>query len=381
MTDVIRGVVLRTQGAAISIEPLKLAAPRAGEVRIRMAASGICHSDLHIRDGDWVRPTPMVMGHEGAGFVEAIGPGVSALSPGQPVVLSWLIPCGSCIACAAGHPWACSASPSGRHALADGATSVTDSDGRTVRSYRAIGTMAESIVVPELAAVAIPDGIRPSVAALIGCCVSTGVGAVLRTAEVPAGATVAIIGLGGVGLSCVMGACLAGAARVIAIDRVIEKLAVAKDLGATETLSVNESVSDLAESLREITGGGPDFIFETVGGVATTQTAIDATPSGGTAVIVGIPAPSALATIQIDRLVEGGRRILGSKYGSSRPAVDFTRYARLHLAGRLPVERLIDREIRIDEVETAFDRLRAGEGLRSVAVFENAATATASPWT
>ena len=358
----IRGAVLRTQGAPTSIEPLRLAEPRTGEVRVRMLASGICHSDLHIRDGDWIRPTPMVLGHEGAGIVEAIGLGVRTLSPGQPVALSWIIPCGKCIACAAGHPWACSASPSSLHALSDGATSVTDAGGNPVHTYRAIGTMAESIGVPEQAAIALPEGVRPGVAALIGCCVSTGVGAVLKTAEVPTGATVAVIGLGGVGLSCVMGAVLAGAARIIAVDRIPAKLAVALELGATEVLLVDEGASDTVESIREITGGGPDFTFETVGRVTTAQTAIDAMPSGGTAVIVGIPAPGALASIQIDRLVEGGRRILGSKYGSAQPPIDFARYARLHLAGRLPVERLID-------------RLRAVEGLRQVVAFDHAVAA------
>ena len=172
----IRAAVLRDGGQSSVVEALTLAEPRAGEVRVRMQASGVCHSDLHVRDGDWPRPTPMAMGHEGAGIVDAIGPGVQSLSVGQPVALSWLIPCGICRACRAGKPWACPDSPSFRHRMLDGATVLSGADGEPVLSYCAIGTMASATVVPEAAAIPLPDGVDPAVAALIGCCVSTGVG-------------------------------------------------------------------------------------------------------------------------------------------------------------------------------------------------------------
>ena len=165
--------------------PSSVAEPRAGEVRVRILASGVCHSDLHVRDGEWPRPTPVVMGHEGAGVVEAVGPGVAALRVGQPVVLSWLVPCGVCRWCRTGRPWACPDSPSFRHRLPDGATALTAAGGEPVLSYCGIGTMAGSTVVPEAAAIPLPDGVDPAVAALIGCCVSTGVGAVVKTARGP----------------------------------------------------------------------------------------------------------------------------------------------------------------------------------------------------
>ncbi len=364
------GAVLRTIGEPTAIEELEVATPRAGEVRVRILASGVCHSDLHVRDGEWPRPTPIVMGHEGAGVVTAVGAGVRSLAVGQPVALSWLVPCGICRSCRAGRPWACPDSPSFRHRLPDGATVMTDEAGDPVLSYCGIGTMAGASVVPESAAIALPDGVDPSVAALIGCCVSTGVGAVLKTAEVPPGASVAVIGLGGVGLSCVMGAALSGAGRIVAIDRVPDKLDAASELGATDGLLAGEDDAATIEALRELTDGGPDFVFEAIGRVATVQLAIGCLPVGGTAVLVGMTAFEARATFAVYPLVDGSRRILGSNYGFADPPVDFPRYAELHLAGRLPVERLIDRRIALDDVEGAFDRLRAGVGLRQVVVFD-----------
>ncbi|HEY8818936.1 MAG TPA: alcohol dehydrogenase catalytic domain-containing protein [Candidatus Limnocylindrales bacterium] len=365
-----RGAVLRTVGEPTAIEELEVAAPRVGEVRIRILASGVCHSDLHVRDGEWPRPTPIVMGHEGAGVVDAVGPGVRSLSVGQPVALSWLVPCGICRSCRAGRPWACPDSPSFRHRLPDGATVMNDKAGDPMLSYCGIGTMAGASVVPEAAAIALPDGVDPAVAALIGCCVSTGVGAVLKTAEVPPGASVAVIGLGGVGLSCVMGAVLAEAGRIVAIDRVPDKLDAAIELGATDGLLAGEDDAATIEAMRELSDGGPDFVFEAIGRVATVQLAIGCLPVGGTAVLVGMTPFEARATFAVYPLVDGSRRILGSNYGFADPPVDFPRYAELHLAGRLPVERLIDRRIALDDVEGAFDRLRAGVGLRQVVVFD-----------
>lgn len=365
----IRAAVLRDGGQPPVVEALTLAEPRAGEVRVRMQASGVCHSDLHVRDGDWPRPTPMAMGHEGAGTVDAIGPGVQSLSVGQPVALSWLIPCGICRACRAGKPWACPDSPSFRHRMLDGATVLSGADGEPVLSYCAIGTMASATVVPEAAAIPLPDGVDPAVAALIGCCVSTGVGAVLKTAAVTPGETVAVIGLGGVGLSCVMGAVLAGASRIVAIDRVASKLDVARSVGATDGLIASDDRSATIEALRELTDGGPDYVFEAIGRVPTAELAIESLPIGGTAVLVGMTPFEARASFAVYPFVDGSRRILGSNYGFADPTRDFPAYAALHLAGKLPIERLIDRRIALDDLEPAFDRLRAGEGLRQIVTF------------
>lgn len=362
--------MLRVVGQPTTIERLTVAEPRAGEVRIRILASGVCHSDLHVRDGEWPRPTPIAMGHEGAGVVEAVGPDVRSLSIGQPIALSWLVPCGVCRSCRGGRPWACPDSPSFRHRLPDGATVLADGEGDPVLSYCGIGTMAGLTVVPEAAAIALPAGVDPAVAALIGCCVSTGVGAVLKTAAVPPGASVAVIGLGGVGLSCVMGAALAGASRIVAIDRVEAKLDTARAVGATDGLLATDDRAATTEALRDLTDGGPDYVFEAIGRVSTVELAIESLPVGGTAVLVGMTPFEARAAFAVYPLVDGSRRILGSNYGFADPPIDFPRYAALHLGGRLPIERLIDRRIALDEVEGAFDRLRAGEGLRQVVVFD-----------
>ena len=362
--------MLRTVGQPARLEELAVAEPRAGEVRVRVLASGVCHSDLHVRDGEWPRPTPIVMGHEGAGVVEAIGPGVRTLSVGQPVALSWLVPCGVCRSCRGGRPWACPDSPSFRHRRPDGSTVLATRQGEPVLSYCGIGTMAGATVVPVEAAIALPDGVDPAVAALIGCCVSTGVGAALKTAEVPAGASVAVIGLGGVGLSCVMGAALAGASRIVAIDRVASKLEVARAVGATDGLVATDDRAATIEALRDLTDGGPDFAFEAIGRIPTVELAIECLPVGGTAVLVGMTPAQDRASFAVYPLVDGSRRILGSNYGFADPATDFPRYAALHLAGRLPIDRLIDRRIALDDLEAGFDRLRAGEGLRQVVVFD-----------
>ena len=368
MPSSVRAAVLRTLDEPSTVETLELAEPRAGEVRVRILASGVCHSDLHVRDGEWPRPTPVAMGHEGAGVIDAVGPGVTDRHVGQPVVLSWLVPCGVCRACRSGRVWACPDSPSFRHRLPDGTTALSTADGEAILSYCGIGTMAEATVVPVEAAVQLPGGVDPAVAALIGCCVSTGVGAVIKTAEVPAGASVAVIGLGGVGLSCVMGAALVGAGRIVAIDRVAAKLDVARSVGATHGLIAAATTIETIEALRELTDGGPDFVFEAIGRVDTVELAVEALPLGGTAVLVGMTPVDARASFAVYPFVDGSRRILGSNYGFADPAIDFPRYAQLHLDGRLPVERLIDRRIGLDEVEAAFDRLRSGDGLRQVIV-------------
>jgi S-(hydroxymethyl)glutathione dehydrogenase / alcohol dehydrogenase len=370
VTTTVRAAVLDAPGVPTTTTTLELIEPREGEVRVRLQAAGVCHSDLHVRDGEWARPTPMAMGHEGAGVVDAVGPGVDGLRPGQPVALSWLVPCGVCRGCRSGRPWICTDSPSFRHRLLDGTVPFrrVDGDRGPVLAYCGIATMAEAVVVPAAAAIPLPDGVDPAVAALIGCCVSTGVGAVLKTATVPAGATVAVIGLGGVGLSCVMGAILAGASRIVAVDRVPAKLATAQAIGATDGLLAGDDPVATLALLRDLTDGGPEFVFEAIGRVPTVELAIDALPLGGTAVLVGMTPLGARAAFDVYPFVDGSRRILGSNYGFADPALDFPRYAQWHLEGRLPIERLIDRRIGLDELEAAFDRLRAGDGLRQVIV-------------
>ncbi len=366
----ITGAVIESSGMPVTIEALQLDAPGPGEVLIRMASAGVCHSDLHVRDGDWVRQGPVVMGHEGAGVVEAVGVGVDGDLVGRAVALNWLAPCLRCRECQRGRQWLCQDSPAYRHAGLDGTPRVSRPDGSPVLSYLSIGTMSTAQVVPATAAVPMPDGVPPEVAALIGCGVSTGVGAVVKTAEVRPGDTVAVIGLGGVGLSCVMGAVLAGARRIVGVDVSRAKLDLAASLGATHSVHADPDRPDATvEAIRAATGGGPDFAFEAIGSPATISQAVASLPPGGTAVLVGLTKFGQRASFEAFPFVDGGRRIIGSNYGSAVAAIDFPRYAEAYLAGRLPIDRLIDRRLRLDELEDAFDRLRAGAAARQVIVF------------
>jgi S-(hydroxymethyl)glutathione dehydrogenase/alcohol dehydrogenase len=352
----VRAAVIEGPGLPVRIEDLVLDEPREGEVRVRITASGVCHSDLHVRDGDWIRPGPIILGHEGAGIVETVGPGVTGMRPGQQVALTWYYPCLRCRNCQLGRQWLCTDSASVRHTAADGTCRAHRVDGSDVLAYLSIGTMAERTVVPAAAAIPIPDSVAPEVGALIGCCVSTGVGAVLKPAEVPAGASVVVFGLGGVGLSVVMGAVLAGAGRIVAVDRVAEKIDRALALGATHVVRATEPEAT-------------DYAFEAIGLPATIEQSIAVLPPGGTAVLVGLTPFGQRASFEVFPFVDGSRRILGSNYGFAVAAVDFPRYAELHLQGRLPIERLVDARIGLDDVEDAFGRMRRGEGLRRVVTF------------
>ena len=368
----IRAAVIEAAGQPTHIETLVLDDPGPGEVLVRMTASGVCHSDLHVRDGDWERPGPIVLGHEGAGVIAGVGDGIDPAVVGRAVALSWYAPCLRCRECQRGRQWLCAGSPSLRHRMADGTTRTTRPDGTPVLTYLSIGTFAEAQVVPASAVVPMPDGVAPEIAALIGCGVSTGVGAVLKTAEVAAGSTVAIFGLGGVGLSCLMGAVLAGARRIVVVDVNRAKLDLAGELGATHWVHADPKEPEaVVDAVRTAAGdGGPDVVFEAIGLPVTISQAIACLPPGGTAVLVGLTRFGEVASFEAFPFVDGGRRILGSNYGSAVAAVDFPRYADLYLAGRLPIDRLIDRRLPLDDLEDAFDRLRAGQAARQVVLFD-----------
>lgn len=372
MSIPVRAAVIERTGVPTVIETLALDPPRAGEVLVRMTASGVCHSDLHVRDGDWVRPGPIVLGHEGAGVVEAVGPGGDAALVGRAVALSWYAPCRTCRECVRGREWLCSGSSSVRHRMPDGTTRLARPDGSPVLAYLSIGTFATHQVVPSTAVVPMPDGVPAEVAALIGCGVATGVGAVVKTAEVAAGQSVTVLGLGGVGLSCVMGAVLAGADPIVAVDVNPAKLELATSLGATATVLADPAAPDATNAaIRAAAGdGGPELVFEAIGLRTTIEQAVALLPPGGTAVLVGLTPFGERASFEVFPFVDGGRRILGSNYGSAVASVDFPRYAAEYLAGRLPVGRLVDRRIALDDLEDAFDRLRRGEVARQVVVFD-----------
>lgn len=365
-----RAAVLHAVGQPLEILDLELDPPKRGEVEIRMLASGVCHSDVHRAAGDWGPVSLTVLGHEGTGIVEAVGEGVEGLEPGRRVVLSWFPSCRRCPACTAARPWECSGSSANDHLQQDGTTRLHTAGGRDVLAYLSIGTFAEREVVPAAAAVPVPDALPHELAALVGCCVATGVGAVRNTARVPAGASAAVIGLGGVGLSAVMGAALVGASPIVAVDRDPGKLQRATRAGATETILATHDDEETLRSMLETTGGGPAFAFETAGLASTAELCLRSLPVGGTAVLVGLPPIGVRASIELFGFVDGSRRILGSNYGWSVPERDFPLLAADYLAGRLPLDLLVEERISLDEVERAMESLRRGEGARRIVVFE-----------
>lgn len=343
--------------------------PRRGEVLVRVHASGVCGSDRHVLDGEWPMPTPTVMGHEGAGVVEAVGDGVVDVAVGDHVVIAWHHPCRRCAACASGRAWACTRARSDECLMPDGTTRLTDDDG-AVYPYLAVGTMSRWTVVPESAVVAVPRDLPFDVASLIGCSVTTGVGAVVNNARVPAGASAVVVGCGGVGLAVVMGLALVGADPIIAVDVQEGRLEAALALGATR--AVRAGTEDVAARVEEITGSGADFAFEAIGRVASIEQLPALLATGGTGVLVGLPPAGSPAAFDVLGLAEKGQSLIGSNYGGSVPSVDFPRLARLHLAGRLPIDALISHRVRLEDVNDAFDLLRRGEGRRSVVMIEEA---------
>ena len=363
----VSAAVLSAAHQPLSIETLELAEPGPGEVRVRYGASGVCHSDLHCIDGEWTVPLPLVLGHEGAGTVEAVGPGVEGLEPGAAVVLSWRYACGRCRACVRGRAWACSETRMGDCTLDDGTLRFRRADGTDVYQYLSVGTFAEAAVVPATAAVPIPASVPAEIACLIGCGVTTGVGAVVNTAHVEPGAAVCVIGCGGVGLSVVMGAALAGAQPIIAVDVEDAKLEQARDLGATHAVRGD---GDVAAAVRAIVPGGVDYAFEAIGLRRTIELMPDLLCLGGVAVMVGMTAEDVRVSFSGYGMAEFGHSVLGSNYGSSVAPIDFPRLAALYEAGRLPIDRLITRRIALDEVDDAFADMRARRGGRAVVVYD-----------
>jgi S-(hydroxymethyl)glutathione dehydrogenase / alcohol dehydrogenase len=364
----VRAAVLDKPGTPLRIETLLLDPPSDGEVLVRMEASGVCHSDLHVTEGEWGDTEAIVLGHEGCGVVEEVGPGADPALRGRRVVLNWFAPCLSCPACQRGRQWECSGSKALLNRLPDGTTRLHRDGGGDVLPCLGIATFGEWSVVPTVAAVPVPDEIDSTVASLIGCCVSTGVGAAVKTAEVRPGATVAVYGLGGVGLSVVMGAALAGAATIVAVDRSSEKLERATAVGATAGVVASDDDEETHAAVLDATEGGAEFAFEAIGLQRTIDLTIRSARTGGTAVIVGMAPFGVRGSFDAYDLVDRSLRVLGANYGFTVGALDFPRYASLHLAGKLPIDQLVERRIGLEDVEEAFDAMRHGEGARRVIV-------------
>ena len=348
----------------LDAEELRLKEVRDNLVRVRLRASGVCHSDLRVAVGGWTAEGPLVLGHEGAGVVEAVGPGVREVRPGDYVILSWFAPCQRCEQCARGRAWLCTGTKAPDNVLPDGTTSFFRRDGTPVRAFLGLGTFAEATVVPESAAVSISRDVPFPVAALIGCAVTTGVGAVINTARARPGDTAVVLGCGGVGQAILLGLNLVGANTIIMVDLSDERLALAGELGATHLLRGDDP--DLAGHIRAIIGGGADHAFEAIGSPETLELLPQLIGRGGQAVVVGMPPEGVRVAFDPFDLADGGKRILGCNYGSSVPSVDFPRLARLYTSGRLPLDRLVGRTIALDAVDVALEDLRRAVGLRTV---------------
>jgi S-(hydroxymethyl)glutathione dehydrogenase/alcohol dehydrogenase len=362
-----RASVLYEQGKPLGVEDVELEPPRTDEVLVRMVASGVCHSCLHAADGSWKGvPVPIVLGDEGAGVVEEVGPGVESLTPGDPVILSWAPTCGRCHYCVIGRPNLCERRQPGRGVLPDGTTRMS-LGGRPVYHYGHVATYASQTVVHESCAIRIDKNMPLDRAALIGCSVMTGVGAVINTAAVPPGASMAVFGVGGVGLNVVQGGALVAAHPVIAVDVKPAKLEHARGLGASHT--IDASREDAVATIRRITRRGADYTFVAVGDTRAVSQAVDALAPGGTCVLIGVPETGATVPMDVRPLVTGERVIRGSSYGSARTREDLPRLVNLYLAGKLKVDQLITRRYGLDEANEAFRALAAGELARGLIVF------------
>ncbi len=360
-----KAAVLYEANAPLVIEDLDLEAPRAGEVAVSMAASGLCASDHHVMTGTAVLPMPVVLGHEGSAVVEEVGPGVTSVRPGDRCILSFVSDCGRCRECRSGHPQLCATNLATGPTLYDGTTRLS-LGGRPVYQMSKIGVFAERAVVPEQACFAVDERVPMEVAALIGCCVTTGVGAVINIPAARPGATVAVFGCGGVGLSAVQGARLMGASRIVAVDIYDHKLEFAYRFGATDV--VNSRGADPVEEIRRLTGGGAELAFDTFGSAQTTSAAVGCLRANGTAVLVGLAPVGDSAPIDMVDLVRAQKTLVGSYYGSASPHRTFARLVDWYLAGRLSVDELITRRYRLDEVNEGFEALARGEDGRGVIV-------------
>jgi S-(hydroxymethyl)glutathione dehydrogenase/alcohol dehydrogenase len=334
--------------------------PGPGQVLVKTAASGVCHSDLHFIEGLWPMPLPAVLGHEAAGVVEKIGEGVTYVQPGDHVILLFVPFCGTCEYCSVGRPNLC---PRGR-GLAPTMLKIGE---RVVPAFLSMSSFAEYMTVPESGVVNIRKDVPLEVAALVGCGVMTGVGAAINTAKVQPGASCAIIGAGGVGLNVIQGCVLAGAEKIIAIDINPNKLEMAREFGATHF--INATNEDPIAKARELTGGGPDFAFEAIGLPAAIKQAFDMVRSGGEAVVVGMAPLGSEVTISAPAFLQE-KLLRGCLYGSARPRYDMPRLLDLYMTKRLKLDELVSRTYPIEAINAAFGAMKAGEVARSVIVFD-----------
>jgi S-(hydroxymethyl)glutathione dehydrogenase / alcohol dehydrogenase len=357
-----KAAVLHAVNQPLTIEQIDIRRPGHGEVLVRTVASGVCHSDLHFVDGLWPTGFPVVLGHEAAGVVEEVGEAVTYVKAGDPVVLSFAPFCGTCRDCTTGSPHLCT-NPSARFPAGKDAPPRLTWNGNPVNQFANMASFAEYMVVPENGLVKVPKEMPLDKAALVGCSVMTGIGAVLNTAKVAEGETVAVIGTGGVGLNVIQGAVLASASKIIAIDVLDNKLEYAKTMGATHT--INAAQTDAVKAVQDLTGFGVDFAFEAIGNVKAARQAFDMIRRGGTAVIVGMMPFN--STIELPGAAFlGEKKAIGSFYGSTRFRVDMPRLCDFYLQGKIKLDELVTRRYDLSEINEAFEAMKKGEVARSI---------------
>ncbi len=360
MPQQVRGVIAPAKGAPVEVVDVVVPDPGPGEAVVQVQACGVCHTDLHYREGGITDSYPFLLGHEAAGVVEAVGAGVSEVAPGDFVVLNWRAVCGQCRACARGRPWYC-------FATHNAATPMTLADGTALAPALGIGAFVEKTLVAAGQCTRVPES-RPEAVGLLGCGVMAGIGAAINTGGVTRGDSVAVIGCGGVGDGAIAGARLAGAATIIAVDVDDRKLEWAKGFGATHT--VNSRDSDPVDAIRELTGGfGADVVVEAVGRPETYRQAFYARDLAGTVVLVGVPTPDMTLELPLLDVFGRGGALKSSWYGDCLPSRDFPMLVDLYRQGRLDLDAFVSETIAIDGVEGAFERIHRGEVLRSVVVF------------
>ena len=360
MAHEVRGVIARGKGAEVEVTTVLVPDPGPGEALVKVQACGVCHTDLHYREGGIGSDFPYLLGHEAAGLVEAVGSDVTGLEPGDFVILNWRAVCGQCRACRRGRPWYC-------FATHNAAQKMTLTDGTTLSPALGIGAFAEKTLVAAGQCTKVDPRIRPEVAGLLGCGVMAGLGAALNTAQVSRGDSVAVIGCGGVGDAAVLGARLAGARTIVAVDVDDRKLEWARQFGATHVINSRET--DPVEKIRELTeGNGADVVIEAIGRPETYVQAFYARDLAGTVVLVGVPTPDMKLELPLLDFFGRGGALKSSWYGDCLPSRDFPMLVDLHLQGRLPLEKFVSETIALDQVEDAFAKMQRGEVLRSVVV-------------
>jgi S-(hydroxymethyl)glutathione dehydrogenase/alcohol dehydrogenase len=361
-----KAAVMRANDAPLELEEVSIDDPGPGEVLLKTAASGICHSDLHVIEGSLPVPPPCILGHEPAGIVETVGEGVSDFAPGDHVIgclTSW---CGVCKFCTGGRPYLCPTQYAGRP---EGAKPrLTAKDGSDILQFANLSSFAEKMLCPERSLVKIRDDMPLDRASLIGCGVTTGLGAALNTVNIRAGSSVVIIGCGGVGLAALQGARITGAGKIIAVDAQPWKFDIARKLGATDCIDATDG--DPVAAVHELTGGGADFVFECIGLVPTVQQGVAMTGRGGTTVLVGVVPMQQLVPISASDLTLQEKNVTGSYMGSNRFRFDMPNYIDFYLDGRLKLDEMISSRIALEDINDAFDRMKKGEVARQVIVFD-----------